>query len=148
MLRPVIVALLLLALLGCREEAKDREVLAELAGLPIVTVPEGGTELSREEVPGGGSDAAGIAGASAIRLTYATDRTPEEVAGWYQREYDASWRLHANGYARHGGAALVGALARDEASTVTIEAWEPTTADEAPPGSGAVVLVTVARTRD
>ncbi len=147
MLRLTLVALLLLALPGCREEAKDRDLLAELAGLPIAAVPAGGTELSRQEVAGGGSDAAAIRGASAIQLTYATDRTPEEVVGWYHREYDASWRLHDNGYASHGGVALIGALARDDATTVTVEAWEPTAADGAPSGSGAVVLLSVARTR-
>jgi hypothetical protein len=148
MLRLALVTLMLLALPSCREEAKDREVLAELAGLPIVAVPDHGTELSREEVPGGGSDAAGIRGASAIHLTYATDWTPEQVVAWYHREYDESWRLHDNGYAPHGGAALVGALARDDATTVTVEAWEPTTADDAPSGSGSVVLLVVAKTRD
>jgi hypothetical protein len=148
MLRRALVVLTLLALPGCREEAKDREVLAELAGLPIVRVPERGTELSREEVPGGGSDAAAIRGASAIHLTYATDRTPEQVVVRYHREYDTSWRLHDNGYAAHGGVALIGTLARDDATTVTIEAWEPTAADATPSGSAAVVLLVVARTRD
>lgn len=148
MLRLTLVALLLLALPGCREEAKDRAVLAELARLPIVAMPDDGTELSRQEIPGGGSDAAGIAGASAIHLTYATDRTPEAVVGWYHREYDATWRLHDNRYASHGGVALVGALSRDDATTVTVEAWEPTADDGAPRGSRAVVLVIVARTRN
>ena len=148
MLRHTLVTLMLLALPGCREEAKDQEVLAELAGLPIVTVPDPGTELSRREVAGGGSDAAGIRGASAIHLTYAIDKKPEQVAAWYHHEYDATWRLHDNGYASHGGVALVGALTRDEATTVTVEAWEPTAADDAPPGSAAVVLLIVAMTRD
>jgi hypothetical protein len=148
MLRLALVALTLLALPGCREEAKDRDVLAGLAGLPIVTVPGGGTELSREEIPGGGSDVVGIAGASAIHLTYATGGTPGQVVAWYHREYDASWRLYDNGYASHGGVALIGALRRDEATTVTVEAWEPTATDGAPTGSGAVVLLVVARTRD
>ncbi len=51
-LRLTLVALLLLGLLGCREEAKDRAVLAELAALPIAAVPDDGTELLRAEVPG------------------------------------------------------------------------------------------------
>ena len=147
MLRLTLVALLLLGLLGCREEAKDRAVLAELAALPITAVPDDGTELFRAEVPGGGSDTLAIAGASAIRLTYATDRTPEAVAEWYHREYDARWRLHDNGYAPHGGVSLVGALTRDDATTVTVEAWELTSAAGAPSRSEAVVRLSVARTR-
>ena len=147
MLRFTVLVALLLALVGCREEAKDRDVLAELAELAIVARPEGGTELSREEVLGGGSDAAAIAGASAIRLTYATHRSPEEVAGWYHNVHGASWRLHDNGYAPRGGVALVGALMRDDATTMTVEAWEPSAADGAPAGSRALVLLSVARTR-
>ena len=70
------------------------------------------------------------------------------MVGWYHREYNTTWRLHDNGYATHGGVALIGALARDDATTATVEAWEPTGADGAPPGSAAVVLVVVASTRD
>lgn len=148
MLRLGVVMLLLVALPGCREEEKDDAVLRELARLPIATVPDGGTQLTREEVRGGGSDPAGIAGASAIRLTYATSRPPEQVSAWYHREYDGTWRLHDNGYAPGGGVALVGALTSDASTTVTVEARESTASDGVPEGSASVVSLSVARTRD
>jgi hypothetical protein len=147
--RLTLAAVLLVVLPGCGdEEQKDDAVLAELAGLDITALPAGASQLARVESRGGGSDVAGVAGASAIRLTYASPETPEEVAAWYHQEYDGTWRLHDNGYSPDGGVALVGALRGDDATTVTVDAREPRPADGVPVGTGSVVALSVARTRD
>jgi hypothetical protein len=139
-------AVVTVALAGCTNtEAADQQVIDRLSTLEVMTVPPGTVELSRTSTKGGGNSV--IRNASSVILVYATTQSPVEVGKDVHARFDSTWHFKDNGAVPLGGWRASGSPGTDPGTTADVLARRVTSADKAPPGSNAVVTVSVSATR-
>jgi hypothetical protein len=126
-------------------DAADQKVVDRLVALDVLTVPPGGSELSRTSVKGGGNQA--IRNSSTATVVYVTTRAPAEVGQDVHSRFDSRWRFVDNRGGPPGGWQGSGALVSDAGTVANVLARRVTPGDKAPAGSQSVVTVTVSATR-
>jgi len=146
----VVAAVVTAALAACTNiDAADQKVVDRLSELEVMTVPPGGVVLSRTSTKGGGNIV--IRNASAVTLVYATKLSPVEVGRDVHARFDSTWHFKDNGAVPLGGWRASGSpgtdAGTDPGTTVDVLARRVTSADKVPPGSNAVVTISVSATR-
>jgi len=150
----VVAAVVTAALAACTNiDAADQKVVDRLSVLEVMTVPPGGVVLSRTSTKGGGNIV--IRNASEVTLVYATKQSPVEVGRDVHARFDSTWHFKDNGAVPLGGWRASGSpgtdagtdAGTDPGTTADVLARRVTSADKVPPGSNAVVTMSVSATR-